>query len=429
MRESRTVADGQQNTTNFFYCPGFDDKNALNSSTNCNGSGILNSATGHTLSRHAHSDDILDMGSGPVLPVGVLTDGGWAGKCDHWLDYVYTPYLLTGDYHFLEEEYYSASFCLDTITPGTDWYQGHRFFSFVNSGQVIRTYAWSLQTIGRAAFIAPDGTPEANYYLSMLNSNLEAQEGVMGVTGTTLTPTSTNPTCTGFSLNATNRWDLGRCGVMAGRTPLLHIFDIGDCSGSLAGVGENGSVDPTKASSLDSPWMYHMATVVLAELREMGFSQAAGLSSETQKSLEEKVGDSTYNPFLVGSYRQGIRSGDSSTTCNNVNDHNFLSTTDPFFATYAAQKASFFPQEQNRTQFDNVNACTDHGYPLMARAAASFLQEFGTSSSDANCPGATCTASATWNWLQQNVPYFNNNAPGGGCGTSDQQIKFALTPR
>jgi hypothetical protein len=40
---------------------------------------------------------------------------------------------------------------------------------------------WSMQTVGRAAFIAPDSTLEASYYTSMVNSNLEVLEGIKWV--------------------------------------------------------------------------------------------------------------------------------------------------------------------------------------------------------------------------------------------------------
>jgi hypothetical protein len=120
LRESRAAADGQQTSTNYFYCSGFANKDAAGNSTNCSGSGSLNIATGKSLSRHTHSADQLLWNSGayPLNAVGMFSSGGWATQgCDHWLDFAYTPYLLTGRYYFLEEEYFSASYCLGHINP------------------------------------------------------------------------------------------------------------------------------------------------------------------------------------------------------------------------------------------------------------------------------------------------------------------------
>jgi hypothetical protein len=429
MRESRTAASGQQIATNFFHCAGFEDKNVAGNSTNCNGSGTTNVATGRAVSRHAHSD-----ARHLAVSVGTLSSppGGWSvgnPGCDHWLDYAYAPYLLTGSYYFLEEEYQSASYCLDAYNEGNAPFQSNGFFAFVNDPGNIRTLAWALQTTARAAFIAPDSSVENSYYSSMLNSNLEVLEGMLSISGTTLTPSTTNSSCTTYSNTSANRWDWGRCSVISQCTtgacaPIvtaLHAVSVGGCP-------VDALLTNTKTSSQESPWQYGYLSIALSHVRELGFTQAASVSAEMHKQLEEHVGDSTYNPYLIGNYVDPVKNGNSSANCNS-------STTDPFIATYAAKKAAYVAAAQSIATFDHVSgqgdfACSDHGYSLVARAAGSFTQYFGASSIDANCPGGICTAATTWNWLNTNVPYFNNTPPtSAGCGNSDEQIKFAFTPR
>lgn len=429
-REGRTAATGQQSAgTNFFYCSGFDDKNALGNSTTCAGSGATNVATGKPLSRHAHSD--LQWAFFPI--VGTVTTGGWTvSDCSHWLDYSYFAYLSTGSPYYLEEEQMAASFCASNVNAGHEWFQSNGFFGFPNpiSG-INRTPAWALQVIGRAAFISPDSTPEASYYLSMMKSALEVQEGAMNITGTALTPTSTNPTCTGFDYGAANRWDWGRCSVVstcttgactAIATP-LHATGNAQCPTEVPLL-----IDTTKSSGDYAPWMYSFFSIATSELRRMGYSQATGVSTSLQQALEEQVLDTNYVPWLVGTYRQPVKNGSQAGGCNTL-------LTDPFFTTYTAQKAAYTATQQAVVTFDSGTPggnfpCSAHAYSLDARAASAITQEFGTSSTDASCPSGTCTAAAAYTWLDGHVPYFGKAVSGSTqlCTGLDVQIKYALTP-
>jgi hypothetical protein len=447
LRESRTVANGNQTTTNFFFCPGFADKNAAGNSTNCK-SGIGN-AVGKPLSRHAHSSDQWSPGNPPVAAVGTISvnAGGWSvGGCNHWLDYAYTPYLLTGDYYYLENEYQSASMCLESANPdpAASW-GSNRTFAYMNpAGAVLRELGWGLQTVGRAAFIAPDETPEENYYLAMLNSNLEVEEGVMNLIGTPLTPTDTSCSAASCSymIATANRWNWGRATVMSQcsingtckPTPVaLHAVAAGSCPTSA----QKQFVDDAVTSSYYPPWMFNFLSIALSELREMGYSQAAAVSEQMQQALEEQVLDDTYNPYLVAAYEEGVKEASGGMGCN----PNSSMSAGPFINNYARKKKAVASTIQAQATFNaggpaawqNI-PCADHGYSLVARAAASYLEYFETSSSDANCPKGTCAASDTWNWLNTHVPYFSNSPAGShNCVTpsnwQDEQIKYALAPR
>jgi hypothetical protein len=460
LRESRTAANGVQATsTNFFYCDNFaskdvrtDGTNPVTGRTGC-GTGTAN-PIGKSLSKHTHSADQWAPGNWPVKPVGTSSNnpGGWSvGGCNHWLDFAYTPYLLTGDYYYLEEEYFSASMCLDgqNPDPAANWGSG-RFFGYMNpNGSVLRELAWGLQAVSRAAFIAPDGTAEATYYLSMLNSNLEVQEGAMAISGTGLTPNDTScaaASVPGYNPNAANRWNWGRCTVMSlcslsgtctTTQPALHFASTGSCT-----------TDPTYLNlavtgSLIQDWMYNFLSVSLSLIRELGYTQAAPVSAELQRGLEERLLDSTYNPYLVGAYESGIKQAGAACNGNGFSPN-------PFIGSYAQLKSSHAVAIQSVASFYEKNppagyiniACGDHGYSHVARAAGSFLQEFETSSVDSNCPNGRCTASDAWKWLSTCAPYFGHAGPAGGiCGKKgsqscqepsnwkDEQIKFALAPR
>ena len=72
----------------------------------------------------------------------------------------------------------------------------------------------------------------------------------------------------------------------------------------------------------------------------------------------------------------------------------------------------------------------------MKRAAASYLEQFSASSTDANCPGGTCTAADAWTQMNSEIPYFSNVVTGSTkctsaplTGTPDIAIKLAVVPR
>ena len=211
------------------------------------------------------------------------------------------------------------------------------------------------------------------------------------------------------------------------------------CSPAVLVLSSFLLLDATATSAFGGmSFHYSYLSIVLSELREMGFASAA-TDDETIKSFEERVGDSTYNPYLIGVAYNGTKDISGGRPCSTAEN------ADPYIDNYARLKLATASSEQSAATFDTSAfpaytnyACVDHGYSLLARAAASFAQEFGTSASDANCPGGICTATATWNWISAEVPYFSViPAHSTACSVydttyttqTDWQIKFALAPR
>ncbi len=395
-----------------FYCAGYADKNATPAS-GCGPTTIT--PVGRPLSRHAHPRDGQFLSFGPETAVGTQINppGGWTPECSHWLDYSYVPYLLTGDYYYLDEEYQGASFCTFEINPDPAPGGGGGFFAFVNPGTAVtRLWAWGLQVVGRAAFLAPDRSPESNYYNSVVNSNIEVQEGFMAIRGTALTPSSTNTGCSSFSAGTANRWDWGRCGnaslcstpACTPVAPGLHSVVAGGCVN-----GPSDMLDQTRTSDFDQPWMYWMLITALGHLQELGFSQVNSVASETHQRLIEMILDPGFNPYLIAEYVQGLKQGPGK--CKGG------STTNPFFTSWAQVKSSFLGPAQNIhsfafTPFSGNFPCADHGYSTVARAAGTYITKTSSGS---------MTGSAAWDWLNAKAPYL------GACG--DSIIKFALVPR
>lgn len=86
----------------------------------------------------------------------------------HQPSLAYLPYLVTGDYYYLEElQFWAASNPLGTA-PG---YHGNG--QGLVRWQQVRGQAWSLRTLGHSAYITPDAHPLKGYFNTQLDNNLE----------------------------------------------------------------------------------------------------------------------------------------------------------------------------------------------------------------------------------------------------------------
>lgn len=84
----------------------------------------------------------------------------------HMGSYAYVPYLVTGDYYYLEEAYFWANYVLLA-----QWPVPRQDSRGLLSDQ-IRGNAWGLRNIADAASIAPDGEPEGPYFNKRIRENL-----------------------------------------------------------------------------------------------------------------------------------------------------------------------------------------------------------------------------------------------------------------
>jgi hypothetical protein len=429
-----------------FYCAGRADKNASLGAACGSATGT---ATGRTFSRHAYPTDQNTPGSPPVAAVGTKTSGGWTYDIAHWLDYAYPAYLLTGDYFWLDEEYSAAGSILSFTSSTVRLFGSASFFSAFNvSANGYRSAAWPLQTVARVAYIAPDGTVEKTYFTSMLDSTLGVYEGILNITGTTLTPTAadtngsiTNSTCAGFtystptSASTANRWNLGHCewtqaslnsSIVPGINTLHNLGEIG-CSST----GEVLSFFNTAVSKSNAPiWQRNQLGLALGHINELGFTEVLPTAQHIWKTPVEMVMDVAYNPFLVGSYK--TPTAGVAQVCGNSNGA-FSSNT--YFQTWATTLTGYLSTVQAVNGFNSTQdaisgntRCGDHGYSGIARAALTFAKN---NTIVGACSQGACSANDAWTWGSANIPYFNTLAqpPSTNCSTSDFQIKLALAPR
>ncbi len=86
----------------------------------------------------------------------------------HQPSLAYLPYLLTGDYYYLEELQFWAMYDVFSSNPG---YRENR--KGLLAPEQVRGQAWGLRTLAHAAWITPDSHPLKAHFLQILDSNLD----------------------------------------------------------------------------------------------------------------------------------------------------------------------------------------------------------------------------------------------------------------
>lgn len=86
----------------------------------------------------------------------------------HEPGFAFVPYLLTGDYYYLEElQFWTAWNDLATSPAYREYSKGLIYW------QQVRGQAWSLRNLVQTAYITPDAHPMKRYWVEQLENNLE----------------------------------------------------------------------------------------------------------------------------------------------------------------------------------------------------------------------------------------------------------------
>ena len=86
----------------------------------------------------------------------------------HQPSLAYVPYLVTGDHFYLEELLFWANYNMVALNP---YYRG--FEKGLLRNEQVRGQAWSLRTLGQAAYITPDAHPMKAYFKQRVTDNLD----------------------------------------------------------------------------------------------------------------------------------------------------------------------------------------------------------------------------------------------------------------
>ncbi|MCD6499018.1 MAG: hypothetical protein J7M25_12070 [Deltaproteobacteria bacterium] len=111
--------------------------------------------------RYADKDSVLPD------PVGETTSPYHPDNA-HQPSLAYVPYLVTGEYYYLEEIYYWASYVLLA-----SWYVPRQDDLGLLVGNQVRGQAWALRELADAAAIGPEDRPETAYFKSKVINNTQ----------------------------------------------------------------------------------------------------------------------------------------------------------------------------------------------------------------------------------------------------------------
>jgi hypothetical protein len=103
-----------------------------------------------------------------AFPEATNGDTPWTPDSAHAPSLDYVPYLMTGDYFYLEEMMFWANWNMANIDPG---YRA-KAHGFLQANQ-LRAQAWALRSLGDAARLVPDHHKMKTYFTSRLQQNLE----------------------------------------------------------------------------------------------------------------------------------------------------------------------------------------------------------------------------------------------------------------
>jgi len=298
-----------------------------------------------TLQSGAASQDLM------TYP-GPISNNNWQVDLAHQGSFVYLPYLITGDWYFLEEMYLWAAYNVASSHPNSLSWGRHADWGRIHNQ--IRGEAWGLRNLAHAAFLAPDGSPEQRYFTQKLNNSLAVYEGEHNITdGAFYDPTPGS------------KWEWGRSVHTATDPNPLHFIAEGN-SGLLQGL------DASVVSAGESPWMFNFWHICMGHIKELGFA-AAKLQETTAKNLLNQILHPDYNPFLVDNYRFPSRD-----------------LTGKYLTTWAQVRAGH--QDSSDSSFTATYAIS---YAQIAKGAASFLG----GNSDGSLSG-----DAAYAWMKANIP-------------------------
>lgn len=279
-----------------------------------------------------------------IVNVGNILDSKWVADDDHQPELYSGPYMLTGDYWYLEQlQQWAATtvFFICSNCRGGDGYAGV-------SGQV-RGQAWTLRTRVNAAFLTPDNTPEKSYFKMLVDDAIAVWDRKHKIYDSKLMslPRYNFTINESIVLSPIHHWDDGQANLRDG-------------------------LDKSLVSTGLSPWMEYFLLSSLGYAKEKGFESGPLLKwySEVLTRQVKEYYQGKYNGYLIGLYRHPVKKTDST-----------------FFSTYEETMPVFPLEKQEKT---SMGASSADSYTVYATAAASFLTEedYGAE---------------TWGFLKQNI--------------------------
>lgn len=308
-----------------------------------------------------------------VNPIGPVADTGWTVDKAHQGGFAYVPYLVTGDWYFLEELYFWASFDLANADP-CDFPGGicrDKDLGYIPAMSQLRGVAWALRNVAEAAFAAPDGTPEKKYLEEKLTNNVAVHEGYYGILGTT-------------TYNSRG-WKFGRLlAEQYGDNPLNLPM--------VTGGVPFADVDSSQVSEVGSPWMANFLYITLGHIEELGYP-VGPWKTALLGGLLDRLTHPDCNPYAIFAYRMPL-----------------LDKNGKYLQSCSALMNAYLPEVRSASKVFGGAGDVSNGYPFIAYAATSFLPGLQRNGREGK---------QAWEWIK---PLVNT-------GLFNYDPKWAIIPR
>lgn len=343
------------------------------------------------------------------ISVGSITTNGWDVDLAHQPDMVFLPYLITGDWYFLEELQFWAARNPMTIESCDDahWCR-HGSWEFYSPTIESRGVGWSYRTLLNAAFISPDNTPEQFHFVEKLKNNIQIWEGVYNIKNGSFPPV--DPSCPNFDpRTTTDKWCWGRKLISTraggGAPNTIGFPDLGDPY--VDDVYLVGVIDLTKAGNPPVQAMFESAInqIIWGRIKELGYPGSFIQTFWSTWFINVAVNPAV-NHFHIQDYVYPIvRTGTDLDTNQYI--QSWQEWNNAYFPAYngsgSGSAQDLFMQRSGDVEF---------GYPHIAYAALSYAA--GITTSDG------LSGNNAWTWIKTTLPNqsLQNDNP-----------KWAIVPR
>ncbi|MBL8026663.1 MAG: T9SS type A sorting domain-containing protein [Fibrobacteres bacterium] len=300
---------------------------------------VMSISTRPTLSIGSGLDYGYTSPSDRVKLVGSFTSGGWNPDVSHQPDPFSIPYIMTGQFFFLEELWFWAAWDAAYPNGAATVYSSGRGPTGAEGGisDQIRGQAWGIRNRSHAAFLSPDNAPEKKYFTQLLEDAAAVWEGMRDI--------RTTP------LYGTSEWNWGKLKkyLDAGNPP-LNQWERGSSSFAQVGYG----IDTSVTSEAISNFEQHFMMFALGRATELGFPFGALKSYLAVNYIGQATAEG-YNHYLLANGRiPTVKKGGE------------------YFTTWADMVNGYDSSWKTQNKFDLSDA--DHGYDFLALTALSYVR-------------------------------------------------------
>ncbi len=331
---------------------------------------VLSVTSRPSITLYSHSNSYFNYGNtaavdrvSAVSPIAEYTTNPWKEDVAHQPQPFYTQYLLTGDFFYLEQQWFWASWSTtNTEGDATNNYRGRgpTGAEGVLFGWAERAQAWCFRNRVEAVFCSPDIAPEKTYFNQLTEDCIAAWEGGRGISGT------------GYYHNSLWEWGYLRIKQMwlsATPPPAPMRNWIRMCANLGDGCAGDEQILQTSAVEAEATFMQFFNYYSLGLARDFGYATSALINWFGPWIIEMICGPGA-NPYMIGTYRMPVA---RYYTLGDTNSGR------RYYSSMAELQTGWEPQVVSATSWARLALASpgnpldlDHGYALIVQTGLTY---------------------------------------------------------